>query len=274
MAPSHTGSYPGGELAFLFDMIADGLFLDWQHFRQDGRRTIAAPRWTACMCGKKATWTKVKGILHYLLGPSHVHSTEFGPGFLTRWFLAWTWDRPNLDSPLAPSKSWSFTTPVDANPCLSSEQEVLDEIEKRFQEYCASFPAPKLALLKLGQSHGQRLLRVVPSTPGVSTDQDATLPETIQQVLSKVPMSRRLGWLPQQGQFGADVTVSSPSPGIARVSLTGHAHSKGSIAVLDKIQLQLEGEISRCNRKWRRLLQRQNQFKSIFVRDVDRMDDS
>jgi hypothetical protein len=223
------------------------------------------------MCGKKSTYTKVRGILHYLLGSSHVVSTEFGPGFMTRWFLAWTFDlRPRIDSPLAAKKSFAFEV---AKPLLGSTRtlEPLSEIEQRVREYGESFPGCQMRIGTLSANgpsanhHGLLRVTLLPARGEISADQDGTLPEPLRRVLSTVPLERRLEWLPREGHFAVELAVRDPGWGgnggvgpssACHVSVTTIAHNKVGQAVVDKIQVQLESEINRSSRKWRRILQR------------------
>ena len=83
----YEGSYPGGEDGFVCDMIRDSLVF---------RDRIG---WYSTMCGKKSSFTRLKQILIHLLGPGHVLTMEFSPGYMSRWFLAWTFRRPEIKSP-------------------------------------------------------------------------------------------------------------------------------------------------------------------------------
>jgi hypothetical protein len=231
------------------------------------------------MCGKKSTYARVRGILHYLLGPARVISAEFGPGFTTRWFLAWTLDgdrrRPRIDSPLAWNKSFAFDVSA---PLLGSRGhpalDPLDEIERRVREYCASFPVAPVHVhvsLPLRAGRGRRIVVRPTARPEAATDQDGTLPDPLRRVVAMIPLERRAEWLPLEGPFSVEIVVreaassgggDSPSSSPAwSVSVATVAHNKLGHAVVDKIQLQLESEINRTSRKWRRILQRAQQHQ-------------
>jgi hypothetical protein len=297
------------------DMITDGLYLHLRSQQQQQQPQLppkalltVPPRWSACMCGKKATYTKVRGILQYLLGPSRVASTEFGPGFTTRWFLAWTFDRtirPRIDSPLAWKKAFEFdvATPLlgssdgNSGPCLL---EPIAEIEQRVRDYCASFPVIPLQIhasvpLRAGKG---RLIIVRPTRAETSTDRDDSIPEPLHRVVSMVPLEKRLEWLPQEGNFSVEIMmrevaarcVGSVDPSfssssslsshvVIRLSVATVAHNQLGQMAVDKIQVQLESEVNRTNRKWRRILRRAQQGEPTEQRPsvpapADAMDES
>lgn len=181
---------------------------------------------------------------------------------MTRWFLAWTWERPKIDSKLANTKIFSFSVSLDSSQ-FTSAAERLAEIVKRVREYCESFPAASLIVdvMSSVDSNGlqRQRARIRPRHTELSTDQDTSLPESIRRVLSSVSVERRLDWLPRVGHFCVDIVVGSNAVGHADLTITTFAHTKAGQAVVDKIQVQLESEIGRTNRKWRRILQRQQQ---------------
>jgi 23S rRNA A1618 N6-methylase RlmF len=140
------GSYPGGEVGFVLDMIVDGLYSyckstesDEQQ-QQQGLSCVAAPGWSSCMCGKKTSWIQLKHFVTELLGPAHVCSTEFTPGHLTRWFLAWTFEQPQMKSPLAHTEQWEFTV----------EETPWEQVMSRIEDYCANLPCWKVSTIIVG----------------------------------------------------------------------------------------------------------------------------
>jgi hypothetical protein len=274
-------------LAFLVDMIADGLYLHHQAYFERGDEplgrnlvppettthlSLLPPRWLACMCGKKATFTKVRGILRYVLGRARVMSTEFGPGFMTRWFLAWTMsERPAICSPLAAAQSFGFRVPIPFQSTRHSPSNPLAELEERVREYCASFPGVHFVVQSSWGADGaaRRLgMTLRPQHAELCADQDITLPEPIRTVVSMMSTHERLEWLPAEGHFSVEIdAVVSQGPAgdgadvksEVAVSVETFAHNKLGRSVVEKIHLQLESEVSRTNRKWRRILQRQQQ---------------
>lgn len=232
------GSYPGGEVAFVTDVIVDGLAL------LDG--VSRAPIWSSCMCGKKASLLQLHNLLTHVLGPSHVRTTEFGPGHLTRWFLAWTLEQPKARSELAIRINWSFHVSVDS----SATQPVELMIKERFVQYCASFPGTELAVSVSADDSERRYLRIYEVTPHPN---DSNLPEPFQSLLS---LDRRNQFLPPEGHFVLDVRMQGQTARV-KLGLEAFCHSSYGKEIVDKIKLQLEGEICRTNRRWRRKLKRE-----------------
>ena len=123
----YEGTYPGGEVGFVCDMIRDSLVL-----RDRG------VGWYSTMCGKKSSFMRLRQILTHLLGPGHVQSMEFSPGYMTRWFLAWTFRQPKIKSPSA-----MLTDGLSFDVCLNrncSKEDALDEVATRITAYCESLP--------------------------------------------------------------------------------------------------------------------------------------
>jgi hypothetical protein len=281
-------------LAFLVDMIADGLYLHHQAYRERGDKPLdqnlvtpgtalplLPPRWLACMCGKKATFTKVRGILRYVLGRARVMSTEFGPGFMTRWFLAWTMsDLPAIGSPLAAAQSFGFRVPIPFQSTRHSPSNPLAELEERVREYCASFPGVNFVVQSSWGADTARLgMTLRPQHAELGADQDITLPEPIRTVVSMMSTHERLVWLPAEGHFSVEIdAVVSEGPAgdgaedaksEVAVSVETFAHNKLGRSVVEKIHLQLESEVNRTNRKWRRILQRQQQQQQQSMQQTE-----
>lgn len=259
-------------------MIADGLYLHHQAYRERGDEPSdqnvlhpgaaslqLPPRWVACMCGKKTTFTKVRGILRYVLGRARVMSTEFGPGFMTRWFLAWTMsERPVICSPLASASSFGIRVPIPFQSTRHPATNPLAEFEDRVREYCESFPGVTFVIQSLWHDGAPRLgMTLRPQHSEICADQDGTLPEPIRAVVSMMSAQERLGWLPEEGHFSleidAAVSLAAESKSEVVVSVETFAHNKLGRSVVEKIHLQLESDVNRTNRKWRRILKRQQE---------------
>lgn len=242
------GSYPGGEVGFVVDMIVDTLVLF--------ANNQSVPGWSSCMCGKKASWVQLHHIVNALLGPGHCQATEFGPGNLTRWFLAWTLERPQIRSPLAKVEGFEFVVDFDDNNSSS-----IDTVTGRIQEYCLTLPGWELAVDVTGNnSTGQQWLQIREVTPSPVWNDDATFPVEIQRALALFDSDCRMQLLPEQGHFLVDVTVTTRDA-CSVVQVQVYQHSAFGKKAVDKIKSQLQGEVCRTNRRWRRKLQREEQEK-------------
>ena len=81
------GVYPGGELGFVTDIIADG------------RELGEGVTWYTAMLGRKSSLESLAGQLGRELGKGRVRTTEFVQGQTRRWGLAWTYRDAALRSP-------------------------------------------------------------------------------------------------------------------------------------------------------------------------------
>jgi len=302
---SHEGCYPGGEVGFVTDMIVDALYY-YHHCccclrrSQSGGQSALAlqqpPIWSSTMCGKKTSWTTLQHIVTQLLGPGRVCATEFGPGQMTRWFLAWNLnvDRPvNATSPLAQRPGWSFTVPYwppsttihrGDNPhdeCDSLQTAACAEMVERLEDYCRTFPDAKLGVQALSSSYHpdpcSRHLRICETTitPPPWTG-DESLPEPIRTIVQTMDPALRIEFLPTEGHLVLDVTVEVVAKAShqfdVKVQVEAYQHSAFGKKVVEKIKSQLEGEITRTNRRWRRKLQREQ--KQQQQQDHTCMDES
>lgn len=277
------GSYPGGEIGFVTEMIADSLRLG--HERQ-------SPRWFSSMLGKKTSLTLLQKTLTHVLGPAHVRVTEYGPGQYTRWFLAWTLERPlatALEARLA-FQDDKFTVTLPANTNVSDPASAaVAEVVSRIAAYCESSPGG----WKLTMSHLSRpdqhttpattaWLQIQESSPppittfvdesDPHTDQPLSIPTVILNALQHRPDNSH--FLPVEGHFvmhlsvEAGATFSSDTHAMTdddgdenqkvNVQFAAYRHSSRGQAAIKKIASTIQGEVCRTNRFWRRKLHRQN----------------
>ncbi|KAF1334274.1 Cell division cycle protein, partial [Globisporangium splendens] len=139
MGSSNEMVCPGGEVAFITNMIDDSLAL---------RHRVV---WYTSMIGKKSTVRKILAVLREKQIPQ-TRTTEFLQGRTKRWGIAWTF-RADVASGDASSKVLGkrkeahrkneivFTVPYcsesdDSNGCTS-----VQEVSQRVQEFVASHPA-------------------------------------------------------------------------------------------------------------------------------------
>lgn len=264
-------SYPGGEVQFLVDIIVDSLQLMPHPSHQSqpaGENTLhqltLTSLWYSSMFGKKTSWVQVSRILTYMLGPARVQSTEFGPGNLMRWFLAWTFGRPNSRSPLgAYGLSKSSTNPPKQGVILAFDltledqgeidQGVIPAVLERIVVFFTTFPGFALATQVAPQGN---FVTVREERPHVVDWDDNLLPSAILEVLRRRQISF-MDLLPHDGHFVVDISVSACSTTSVSVQLKAFAHSQYGRIVIEKIATRAQSDICRTSRRWRRLLQRQ-----------------
>jgi 23S rRNA A1618 N6-methylase RlmF len=254
------GSYPGGEVSFVTEMIADSL------------RNPKSSLWFSSMLGKKTSLIKLQKLLIHLLGPAHVEMTEYGPGQYTRWFLAWTLEQP---SPYAVSArvthandSFQVTTSFDG--ILSTPQDAVSEVVSRIVTFCESSPGGwKLSTEKsvcsqhppVAKVQIQETLPLAITNFVDESEPNACIPPILVQALQESNHNSH-SLLPATGHFVIDATVeSSATPNQVTVRLSCFRHSSRGLTAIKKIHNAMEGDVCRTSRKWRRIHQRQQQQK-------------
>lgn len=252
------GSYPGGEVGFVFDIFCDSFRA---YLSGVNRLTLSSngtpPRWCSSMIGKKTSYTSLKNAMEQLLGYSHVRSTEFDPGHMTRWFLAWTFLRPHIRSPLAHTDSWSFN--VDLGMVnVSNENQMLNEASSRLQVYCEGSVQGRQ--LKIRWNEQQKIAVIEEQNEALNSSAwfgDDTLPHRLQQILKDhVSPEQRSSFLPQEGHFQVEISIRTISERTVVVTAQAFSHTRYGKMTVEKLKQQMEGEVCRTNRKWRRKHQR------------------
>ena len=263
------GNYPGGEIAFVTEMIEDSL-----RMKSNGNPRSFTAGWYSSMLGKKTSLIKLQKLLVHLLGPAHVETTEFGPGYYTRWFLAWTLEQP----PMKASGALCLSTDRDGFQVTMDEpvrpEDALKEVCNRIVAFCDSSPSGWDFAATVAPSNGSRniVIGILENmAPSVShyVDENQTgiqIPESILAVLKDRDNSQ---FLPEEGHFLVEaelsVTPSIHPVGTVAVSLVSevtvrlscYSHSLRGAKAIEKIRSGLKGEVGRTNRKWRKIRERQ-----------------
>jgi 23S rRNA A1618 N6-methylase RlmF len=243
------GIYPDGEVGFCMDMIADSL---------QARRSSL---WYSCMLGKKTCLTKLHKLLVHMLGPAHVETTEYGPGHWTRWFLAWTLERQLGCAPLARIQHAkdSFQVTLVGEP----GQLPVAQVAQRIEEFCGSSPGGWHLTATTLWSGGLAKVKITESTPLVvssfvdESEPNVSLPPALIEALKGQDNNQ---FLPLEGHFVIYVTVQPTNNANAvSANLACYRHSARGLKAIEKIRDGMEAEVCRTNRKWRRILQRQEQ---------------
>jgi 23S rRNA A1618 N6-methylase RlmF len=260
------GIYPGGEVGFVLDMIADSL-------RGDNAARMSS-LWYSCMLGKKSSLVKLQKILIHVLGPAHVEATEYGPGQYTRWFLAWTLGKPattalsaSVEQTVSP-----FTVFIQEDNMEESSEafasasgvSALSEVANRMISFFDSSPGGWHLVTTATSSGSFVTLKTRERVPLVissfvdESEPNATLPHVILEALKGRDNSQ---FLPDEGHFVILATLrpSNQNVNAVTVQLACYRHSTRGLRAIEKIRNGMEAEICRTNRKWRRLFQRQVQ---------------
>lgn len=249
------GFYPNGEIGFVTEIFADSL----KH-RQSSV-------WFSSMLGKKVSLIHLQKLLIHVLGPAHVKATEYGPGQYTRWFLAWTFQRPLLLDERARLTHGNNSFEVCIST-VSSQDQAIREVASRVSGYCVSSPGGWILACREVMAHYQPSLQIVlqiqeqghrPVTHFVDEFmENINIPDIVKNALNGQDNSH---FLPPEGHFAIQVAIDSPTPPTAegfvvRVQLACYRHSSRGLKAVEKIRSGMEGEVNRTNRKWRRILQR------------------
>ena len=279
------GSYPQGEVGFVVDVLVDSL------------RARTSSRWFSSMLGKKTSLIFVTKLLTHLLGPAHIQSTEYGPGQYTRWFVAWTFDRPLGTAPTARLQHANdvFTVVLNSNRNNEDDEHnkttwspmtAITEVMRRVQTFCDSSPGGWHLTTKttmnattiintssttMGQTNGgeetmtaeMEIQERAPLPVQWFVDEsepNATMPPSILHALQE-QSNQNSQFLPSEGHFVLLVSIqcSSKNPHLVQVQLECYRHSTRGTKAIEKLRTGMEPEVCRTNRKWRRLLQRQQQ---------------
>ena len=283
-------SYPGGEVNFLIDNIVDSIRLSSHPSRTNVQSTSSSQEstrlnatWHSSMFGKKKSWIRIVHILTYMLGPARVQSTEFGPGNLTRWFVSWTYRRPNVRSPLAlyqdghtaddhnqnkssskakHAHTLSFEITFDQDKRVDSGDSLVSQVVDRVVIYCQSIPGYRLKIESAAETGGAldiaQVVTIQEEKPMVVEWDERKLPSAVLQVLRTRNISF-MDFLPQEGHFVIDISIRRQSEKSATIGMKGYLHSEYGKRTFEKIKSQLQPEVCRTNRRWRRVLQRDQQ---------------
>jgi hypothetical protein len=268
------GTYPGGEVGFVIDMVEDSL-------RCTNTKTTIADilnpsTWYSSMLGKKTSLVKLQKILVHLLGPAHVQVTEYGPGQYTRWFLAWTLTQPLAMSPNAlcsPHDKDVFKVSLEKlmeqEPTLCNASDAMNEIVQRIVAFCETAPGgwDLMAQLvpnkhddqgdELATVHIQEAIPLAISNFVDETQVDIDIPPGILDALRR--RANNNIFLPQEGHFLVQIKirhVARQDGDIFKMHLLLFRHSSRGGKAIEKIRTSIEGEICRTNRKWRKIRER------------------
>ena len=223
------GVYPGGEVGFVRDMIADSVHLS------------GSITWFSAMLARKTSLVQLEKDLLGTLGRGAVRTATFLQGKTTRWGIAWTHRRVVARSPA--TRVMGGLQGFNVSLTSSGASSAVGDVVSRICSYCQYVASTK----------GLRLDCVVQSSgagPSIMANR---------QVCTIV----EIGSAQKCGAFFIDVYVQHVKAGekgkedgadeVVEVRLHSFIHSVSGRVVLDKVRDGMEGEVQRSNRRWRRM---------------------
>lgn len=251
------GCYPGGEVGFISDMIMDSLLMFLAQ-RTTAHLCPSPPRWCVCMCGKKSSFLTLNSILEQLLGVSHTRFSEFGPGYTTRWFVAWSLERPVARSPLAVSDKWNFQVKLDSDPYEADSDGPCDQVVTRIAAFCNEIQTTLETTVVPTSKLWSKNVLIKETTRATSWHGDNNLPTEFQAFLTTSGLDmQRNELLPTEGHLLIELSVDVVDTMVATVNALSFAHTRYGKMRVEQIKSQIVGEVCRTNRKWRRKLKRE-----------------
>lgn len=147
------------------------------------------------------------------------------------------------------------------------EADQLNDVVSRIIAYCETLPGWNLSTSVTTTCHGRVVCIVEASSARVASqaDDNESLPDRIFDGIDR-------SWdaslfLPEEGHFLVEITVkelnetdeprTSDEDSTVFVSLDCYRHSSRGAKAVEKICSRMEGELSRTNRRWRRIFKRQ-----------------
>ena len=271
------GNYPGGEIGFVTEMIEDSLRM----MTTSSNQTQFTAGWYSSMLGKKTSMIKLQKLLVHILGPAHVEATEYGPGHYTRWFLAWTLERPpaTASGALCPHSDKDHFQ-VDL---MEKREAAVGEVVNRIVSFCDTSPGgwdltTTTTTTTTSSTNGEfgAIVRIQETmSPTITNFVDETqsgvdIPESILRVLRGRRDNSR--FLPDEGHFFVEIKIqvarnnnktfdnSAENQPMTTVDvhLLCYRHSARGAKAIEKIRC-LDKDVQRTSRKWRRIRERQQQ---------------
>ena len=235
------GTYPGGEVGFVLDMIRDSLI---------SQQRIG---WYSTMLGKKTSLTHLQKVLTLLLGVGRVQTTELHVGTMTRWFLAWTYHSTTLASPatsLKPVHRFQVEVLDKANPV----QQVVSRVCDFFRITSAMKHKIECDVCDSEDSDNACVL----VTEKKILDETLCTKDLPERLVGGVDWSL-ITPFSLDYHFLIKITIqrSTTNAQEVRVAMASYKHTIRGSAIDNFSSSAFESEIRRTNRRWKRKLQRE-----------------
>ena len=240
------GVYPGGEIQFVRDMIADS------------RELTDTVTWYTSMVSKKSSLVELKRELRSQLGQGAVRTATFVQGKTTRWGIAWTYREVAPRSPALRLTCTGGLQEFDVEILSACHLGPIDEVVNRVIAYCQWMGESKKLEVecKVSKKDGKHVDKISVNGTGHrgrgegGGDGASTSDESINGAFI-IDISMKTV---KANDAGVDSNVGSKS--LVRVKLQCYCHSSSGLAAIKIFRSSLEGEIKRCNRRWRRMMTR------------------
>jgi len=228
----------GGELGFVKSILKDS-------FRIQNRI-----RWYTSMFARKSSLVAMENILREAgLGYRNIKTTRFQQGKTARFGIAWTFSVVPLRSVAARVSNNVFSFQVSTN--YHSQLDAIDEVTSRICTFCDEFRKMRLEY-NIIASQDSRIIDISVATTHLQ-DAKASVTGEIKFPLSAhhadVECNDALlclqlrSTLPNQEENGC----------IVEVSFKCYSRSKEGNQIISTVQHILQSEVTRTNRKWKRL---------------------
>lgn len=233
------GVYPGGEVQFVRDMIADS------------REMTNSITWYTSMVSRKTSLVELKRELRSQLGRGAIRTATFIQGKTTRWGIAWTYREVAPRSPALRLTGGLQEFDVEI-PADDDTNGAIDEAVDRVLAYCQWVAESKKLEVecKVGKKDGDVAEISVTGHRGKGGDAATSSGSSVgDAVIIDIAMK-----IIEANEAG--VNSNAGSKGLVSLKLQCYCYSSSGLAAIEIFRSSLEGEIKRCNRRWRRMLAR------------------
>jgi 23S rRNA A1618 N6-methylase RlmF len=225
------GVYPGGELGFVRDMVADSVEL------------TDSITWYTSMVSKKSSLVELEGELRRRFGRGAVRTATFVQGKTTRWGIAWTHRQVAPRSPAVRVRGGLQEFDVEMPTADRSSCGALDEVASRVVSYCQWMVESKK--LEMECTVGRKEDDIVEVVIAGKEQRD-------DGVCSATASGGN------NSAFIIDVGIKAGEARNAEKTLVNlklecYCHSSG-MATIEAFRSGVVCEIKRSNRRWRRML--------------------
>jgi len=223
------GVYPGGEVGFVRDMIADSVQL------------TNSITWFTSMLARKTSLVELEKELRGMLGRGAVRTATFVQGKTTRWGIAWTHRRVAARSPATRVVGGLQGFKVGLK--RSDGSSAIEEVASRVRSYCQYIESTK----------GLHLDCTIKNVAVDSPERGGT----------EICSITERGSVQHPGAFCIDIHLQNvdavekeeeDGKEFVHVGLDCFVSSFAGTLASDKVRSGMEGEIQRSNRRWRRIL--------------------
>ena len=237
------GVYPGGEKQFVRDMIADS------------RELTHCITWYTSMLSKKSSLVELERKLRDELGRGAVRTATFVQGKTTRWGIAWTYREVAPRSPATRLVGGLQEFDVEIPSCDADTNGAIDEVVNRFVSYCQWMAQSKKLEVesKVVKKDGDVAEISITAHSGKRGDgARCTTSRSSYGNAFIIDISMKSI---EANKAGLDNSAGSKSLVSVKLQCC-YCHSASGLAAIEAFRSSLEGEIKRCNRRWRRIFAR------------------